>query len=90
MIFYLSNSLEVIILTELVCLGAYLLGLIHHILTLLYEIIAFFVLLYKKYKRKNAISPKTTKKDKKKNKKTANKKKKKANEVHFEEPELPE
>ena len=60
MIFYWSNSTEVLIVTELICLGSYLIGLIHHILTLLYEIGTFWIKIFKNCCKSNKVSHKET------------------------------
>ena len=43
MIFYWVSSVNIIIITQIVCLGIYFLGVIHHSLTLFYEIAAFVI-----------------------------------------------
>ena len=57
-IFYVTDSLEIIQPTQLVCMACYLIGIIHHLLSFLYEILSFFVKLYNKFgKVSNSIQP---------------------------------
>ena len=59
MIFYWCTSANIIIITELICLAVFLLGVIHHFLTVVFEIGAFLVKLYKKLSKKNQVKPKS-------------------------------
>jgi hypothetical protein len=47
MILYWCSSMEVLICTEVSCLGLYLMGSVHHCLTFLYEILTFFKFIFK-------------------------------------------
>lgn len=60
LIFYWSPSLKVTIITELVCLGVYLLGVIHHIVTLAYEVIIFLAKYIKMSRKERKVTPKNT------------------------------
>ena len=64
LVFYLSSSIKVLILAELVCLGVYLLGLVHHIATIIFEIIKFFIKLVKKCMKKNRVKTKKNQENK--------------------------
>ena len=68
MVFYFSSSNNVIILAELICLGVYLLGLVHHIATIIFEIFAFLIRLVKKCMKKNKVQPKRNRKKGRKDK----------------------
>ena len=64
MIFYWSPSVEVTIVTEMVCMGVYLVGTAHHLLFVVYEIINFLVKLFKLYRKNNQVDPKEKHKSK--------------------------
>jgi hypothetical protein len=53
MVFYWSTSAEVLIITEMLCLGTYLMGVFHHFLTLLYELAMVLAKIYRRCRRKN-------------------------------------
>ena len=58
MIFYWCETVEVIVVTELVCLCVYLVGLFHHVLTLIYDFGCFLAKLWKSCKKGNKITDK--------------------------------
>lgn len=57
MIFYWCSEEQILIVTEIVCLGSYLLGCIHHTLTLIYEIGYFVFATVREIRKYNKISP---------------------------------
>ena len=57
MIFFWCSNIKVIIITELICLTTFLLGSIHHCITLIFEIVAFLSKLVKKMFKTNKIDP---------------------------------
>ena len=57
-IFYWAPSTQVMIITELICLAVFLIGVVHHILTVLYEIFVVAVKLFCKLCKVSRIVPK--------------------------------
>lgn len=57
MIFYWCSEEQILIVAEIVCLGSYVLGCIHHTLTLIYEIGYFVLATVREIRKFNKISP---------------------------------
>lgn len=64
LVLYWVKSEKVLALTQLICLVVFLLGSVHHCLTLIYEILAFGFKLVRQMCKNKKIEPKTPKKKK--------------------------
>ena len=56
MIFFWTESIEVIIITELVCLVVYITGVVHHFLTLLFELGKIIAKIYQRCRKQNSVA----------------------------------
>jgi hypothetical protein len=57
MVFYWSTAIDVLAITQLVCLSLFLLGSVHHTLTLFYDVLAFAVRLVHHCCKGNRVKP---------------------------------
>jgi hypothetical protein len=57
LVFYWVESLDVLALAQLVCLTAFLIGSIHHTVTLIFEIVSSFVKMVRELCKSNRVEP---------------------------------
>jgi len=63
MIFYWTESTEIIIITELVCLVVFLMGVVHHFFTLLFELGKTIAKIYRICRKQNSVAKEANEKE---------------------------